>query len=86
MQNVLSRRDALLLGVSLATSAAMPRQALAAPLDQRLLTSFQEALAAPDFEAAERAWGRAIGIAPNNGPALSNRGTVRLQNGRRAIG
>lgn len=86
MQNVLSRRDALLLGVSLAATAAMPRQALAAPLDQRLLMAFQEALAAPDFEAAERAWSRAIAIAPKNGPASSNRGTVRLQNGRRAIG
>ena len=33
-------------------------------------------------QAAERAWTRAISMAPGNAPAYSNRGTARLQAGR----
>jgi len=37
---------------------------------------------ASDNEAADAAWTEAIKLAPNNAPALSNRGTIRLQAGR----
>ena len=86
MEHEQSRRSSLAyLAVSIATavtgSASAP--AHAAPADmQRLLQAFQTAMTAPNFEAAERAWGEAIRIAPDSGPAYSNRGTIRLQDGR----
>jgi hypothetical protein len=81
-----SRRSSLAhLAVSVATAAAglasAPAHAATADM-QRLLQAFQTAMTAPNFEAAERAWGEAIRIAPDSGPAYSNRGTIRLQVGR----
>ena len=81
-----SRRSSLAyLSVSVAAavtgSASAPAHAATADM-QRLLQAFQTAMTAPNFEAAERAWGEAIRIAPDSGPAYSNRGTIRLQDGR----
>jgi hypothetical protein len=81
-----SRRSSLAhLAVAVAAavtgSASAPAHAATADM-QRLLQAFQTAMTAPDFEAAERAWGEAIRIAPDSGPAYSNRGTIRLQDGR----
>lgn len=79
-----SRRGVLSrLGLAVAAAVASPQRAHAAQPDmQRLLKAFQDAMTAPDLQAAERAWTQAIEIAPDNGPAYSNRGTIRLQDGR----
>ena len=48
-----------------------------------LAKAFEEAMAAgADYDAADRAWTKAIELAPLNSAAWSNRGTKRLQAGR----
>lgn len=54
----------------------------AAAVDSRLLEAFRDALSQSDPEAADQAWAKAIELAPTNSAAWSNRGTLRLQNGR----
>ena len=47
-----------------------------------LAKAFEEAMAAgADYDAADRAWTKAIELAPLNSAAWSNRGTKRLQAG-----
>lgn len=75
---LLSRRA---LVASLLLSAAV-NPAAAASVDNQLLEAFRAAVAAPDLLAADATWTEAIRLAPTNAPALSNRGTVRLQAGR----
>ncbi|KAI8462320.1 MAG: hypothetical protein J3K34DRAFT_527828 [Monoraphidium minutum] len=65
---------------------ALPPPAAAAArgaVDPKVAKAFADAMAAQgDFEAMERAWTRAVELAPGNAAALSNRGTARLQAGR----
>lgn len=69
------------VAVSLLLSVACG-PAFAASADEQLMEAFRAAMAASDLEAADAAWTQAIRLAPTNAPALSNRGTVRLQAGR----
>lgn len=82
------RQTALALFAAGATSLAPGVNAAVAaagaadkPVDMRaLVRAFDDAMAAgADFEAADKAWTRAIDIAPLNSAAWSNRGTKRLQ-------
>jgi len=48
----------------------------------QLCGTLHDAFGPSMHQAAERAWTRAISMAPSNAPAYSNRGTARLQAGR----
>jgi len=63
-----------------AAAAAPPTTTTISPA---VLKAFQDAMAAQgDFEAMDRAWSKAVELAPDNAAAWSNRGTARLQAGR----
>ncbi|GBF94525.1 hypothetical protein Rsub_07059 [Raphidocelis subcapitata] len=83
------RRAAALLAAAVAAPWLLPplhHAAHAAPrggADPALIKAFTDAMAAQgNPEAMERAWSRAIELAPDNAAAWSNRGTARLQAGR----
>mmetsp|Transcript_25082 Transcript_25082/g.79498 ORF Transcript_25082/g.79498 Transcript_25082/m.79498 type:complete len:334 (+) Transcript_25082:827-1828(+) len=86
--SLLSRRDLLAgssrIGLLVAAFATAPSGALAAANASRELSrAFQEAMdAGQDFDAADKAWTRCVELAPDNAPAWSNRGTLRLQFGK----
>ena len=91
------RRASLLAAATAMTTSAMtsfapvPPRSFAASADafgtttnmRALAKAFEEAMAAgADYDAADRAWTKAIELAPLNSAAWSNRGTKRLQAGR----
>ena len=70
--------------VHAALQASMNEGEQSPPVNTRaLIKAFEEAMSAgSDFEKADEAWTRAIGVDPKNAAAWSNRGTKRLQAGR----
>ena len=86
------RASLLAMTTSAMTSLApVPSRSFAASADafgtstnmRALAKAFEEAMAAgADYDAADRAWTKAIELAPLNSAAWSNRGTKRLQAGR----
>ena len=84
----MSRRSAAAAAAAAAAALALaaapaPARAAGGGVDPALAKAFADAMAAQgDFDAMERAWTRAVELAPDNAAALSNRGTARLQAGR----
>ncbi|GMH40824.1 hypothetical protein BSKO_08728 [Bryopsis sp. KO-2023] len=83
----IDRRRALAAPAVLLSLLALPGDADAAlaekkNVDKALNDAFNKALRAETLEEADAAWTEAIELAPDNSACWSNRGTIRLQQGR----